>query len=179
MSSDYHLSTDAIEARLAELPPVSKDDGAIVLVVARPDVGERETPSRCALTPEHGVANDRWAKKENPVLAAQVAVMRADVARVIANGQPLSLFGDNLLVELDLAPENLPLGTRLRVGTALCEVTEKPHNGCVKFASRFGQDARDVLAKDAWRTWRLRGLYVKVIEAGEVSPGDRMRVVSR
>ena len=52
--------------------------------------------------------------------------MRADVARLIADGQDLSLFGDNLLVELDLSVENLPAGTRLRIGTALCEVTPLP-----------------------------------------------------
>jgi MOSC domain-containing protein YiiM len=109
----------------------------------------------------------------------QITVMRADVARLIANGQPLSLPGDNLLVELDLSPANLPVGTRLQVGTALCEVTPKPHTGCGKFAARFGQDAREVTAAAEFEDWRLRGLYFRVLEAGEVGPGDRIRVLSR
>ena len=34
-------------------------------------------------------------------------------------------------------PENLPTGARLAVGSALCEVTDKPHTGCNKFVERF------------------------------------------
>ena len=67
--------------------------------------------------------------------------MRHDVAALIANGQPLTLFGDNLFVDLDISTANLPSGTRLRVGEALVEVTPKPHNGCSKFEGRFGADA--------------------------------------
>ena len=110
---------------------------------------------------------------------AQITVMRADVARLFAGDQPLSLFGDNLLVELDLSPANLPVGTRLRIGSALCEVTPKPHTGCGKFSARFGEDARAVTAAPAFADWRLRGLYIRVLEPGEVSPGDPIQVLAR
>lgn len=179
MSSAVHASAEVLAERLAKLPPPPLDEGPVVLVVVRPDVGERVTPARCRLTPEGGVEDDRWAKRENPVLGAQVSVMRADVARVLADGRPLELFGDNLLVEIDLSPDNLPAGARLSVGTALCEVTDKPHTGCAKFAERFGQAARDLLGAEAFRTLRLRGIYVAVIEAGEVGPGDGVRVLAR
>jgi MOSC domain-containing protein YiiM len=179
MTTPTHLSEDEIARALAALPPPPRDEGEVALVVARPEAGERLTPARCRLTPEGGVEGDRWVKRENPVQSAQVSVMRADVARLFANGQALSLFGDNLIVNLDLSPENLPLGARLRVGTALCEVTEKPHTGCVKFAARFGQAARDTTGAPEHRALRLRGLYVRVIEAGEVGPGDRVRVLTR
>ena len=179
MSSALHLPSDVLIARLRALPPPSADEGAVVLVVARPEPGERTTPARCRLTPEGGVDGDRWHKRENPSVRSQVTMMRADVARVVANGQPLSLFGDNLLVEIDLSPRNLPAGTRLRVGEALCEVTDKPHTGCDKFAARFGADARALTTAEAFLDWRLRGLHVRVIEAGDVAPGDRVRVVWR
>lgn len=148
-----------------------------MLVVVRPEPGERLTPSRCRLSPEGGVEGDRWLQRDPPLPEAQVAVMRADVARVIANGQPLSLFGDNLLIELDLSPESLPPGTRVRVGTALCEVTPKPHTGCKKFGARFGQDSRDVVGAEEMQDMRLRGIYFRVIEEGEVGPGDRVVVL--
>ena len=141
-AATLHLPAAVLRERLHDLPPAPRDSGEVVLAVARPSVEERQTPARCALTPEAGVENDRWGKKQRSNPEMQITVMRADVARVIANGQPLSLFGDNLLVELDLSPENLPTGTRLRVGTALCEVTPYPHTGCGKFAARFGQDDR-------------------------------------
>jgi MOSC domain-containing protein YiiM len=179
VADPIHLPYAVLAERLQSLPEPPRDEGSVVLVVSRPDVDARVTPSRCRITPEGGVAGDRWANKEPRLLAAQVTVMRADVARVLANGQPLSLSGDNLLMDLDLSQANLPERTRLRVGTALCEVTPKPHTGCSKFAARFGQDARGVTSAEAFRGWRLRGLYVQVLEAGDVGPGDRIVVVER
>ena len=174
-----HLPYAVLEKGLRELPPPPLDEGAVVLVVARPAVDERLTPSRCPLTPDGGVEGDRWALRPNPSPDAQITVMRADVARLIGNGQPLALFGDNLQVELDLSQANLPTGTRLQVGTAVCEVTPQPHTGCGKFAARFGQEARAITGAPKFLDWRLRGLYIRVIEAGEVGPGDRIRVLSR
>lgn len=174
-----HLPIETIEKKLAGLPPAPRDEGIVRMVVARPDVGERIVPKECMLTPEGGVDGDRWVRRDPPIPDAQISVMRADVAEVLANGQPLELFGDNLLVELDLSPENLPLGAQVRIGTALCVVTPKPHTGCAKFEARFGKAARDSTSMEAFRDWRIRGLYVKVIEEGVVKPGDRVRVIAR
>jgi len=168
-----------LERGLRELPPPPTEAGTVALVVARPAVDQRLTPDSGVLTPEGGVEGDRWAKKPRPNPKSQVTVMRADVARLFADGQPLSLFGDNLLVELDLSEANLPAGTRLQVGTALCEVTPEPHTGCGKFAARFGQDARDLTFAEEFRSHRLRGIHLRVVEAGEVRPGDAVRVLSR
>jgi MOSC domain-containing protein YiiM len=175
----FHLPREVLEERLRALPAPPRDAGTVALVVARPAVNARLTPERTRLTPEEGVEDDRWGEKLRSNPGNQVTVMRADVARLFANGQPLSLFGDNLLVELDLSLENLPAGTRLRIGSALCEVTPLPHTGCGKFAARFGQDARDVTFLPEWVDHRLRGIHVRVLEAGEVSPGDPVEVLSR
>jgi MOSC domain-containing protein YiiM len=169
----------ALAERIAGLPPGPTNEGRVVLVVVRPAVDQRTTPPRARLTPEGGVEGDRWALRDKRVFDTQVTVMRADVAGVIANGQPIELAGDNLFVDLDLSYANLPPGTRLRVGTALCEVTPKPHNGCDKFAARFGDDARAVTGAEEFRSWRLRGLHLRVIEAGDVGPGDKIHVLVR
>ncbi len=79
----------------------------------------------------------------------QIAVMQPDVAALIANGQPLTLFGDALFLELDLSTANLPAGSRLRVGAALLEVTPAPHNGCRKFQARFGAEALRFVSQPA------------------------------
>jgi MOSC domain-containing protein YiiM len=174
-----HLSYETLEAGLAALPPPPTDEGTVVLVVSRPDVGERWTPQRLRLTPEGGVERDRWAARESRNPDMQITVMRADVARLVADGQPLSTPGDNLMVELDLSTENLPTGTRLRVGTAICEVTPYPHTGCGKFEARFGQDARSFANSEAHAHEHLRGIYFRVLEAGEVGPGDAIQVLAR
>lgn len=176
--SSRHLPLAELERRLAELAPPA-DEGTLALVVARGDDGSRQTPERAVLTPEGGVPGDAWVRDCPEKLDAQIAIMRFDVARLIANGQPLSLFGDNLLVDLELALANLPPGSRLGVGQALLEVTPEPHEGCLKFRQRFGKDALRFTALPHLREARLRGLYARVVEAGEVALGDPITVLSR
>jgi len=105
--------------------------------------------------------------------------MRRDVAELIANGQPLTLFGDNLFVGLDLSTANLPAGTRLRVGDALVEMTRKPHDGCHKFKARFGEDALRFVQASLTRDQNLRGIYWRVLETGEAGVGDPIELVLR
>jgi MOSC domain-containing protein YiiM len=105
--------------------------------------------------------------------------MQADVARLIANGQPLELFGDQLFLELDLSVENLPPGSRLRLGSATVEVTPMPHNGCRKFQARFGRDAVELVSDPQLRHRNLRGIYLRVVVPGEVAVGDSVAVISR
>ena len=64
-------------------------------------------------------------------------------------------------------------------GAARLEVTPEPHTGCLKFRQRFGKDALRLTADRRLRELRLRGIYVKVVEAGEVALGDPLQVLSR
>src|SRR5262249_59940802 len=108
-----------------------------------------------------------------------IAVMQSDVAELIANGQPLALFGDNLFLRLDLSSVNLPPGSRLRIGEALLEVTPMPHNGCHKFQARFGPDALRFVVKAELRHRNLRGVYLRTVRGGEVGSGAPVRVTHR
>ena len=105
--------------------------------------------------------------------------MEAGVAELIANGQPVSLFGDNLFLELDISTENLPPGSRVRAGTAVLEVTPKPHNGCRKFRGRFGEGALLFVSEPGLRHRNLRGIYMRVVEEGEIGAGDSVEVLAR
>ena len=93
------------------------------------------------MSPDAGIPGDAWDRGQVKNPEAQLTVMQADVARLIANDQPLTLFGDNLFLNLDLSVQNLPVGSRVQVGGAILEVTPMPHNGCRKFQARFGQAA--------------------------------------
>jgi MOSC domain-containing protein YiiM len=163
--------------RALSVPPA--DGGSLSLIVRRRPDGARETPAQVRLTVEAGVPGDRWSRRLPRLPEAQITVMRRDVAELIANGQQITLFGDNLFVDLDLSADNLPPGTRLQVGEAIVEVTPKPHNGCVKFRGRFGGDALEFVSAKATRAENLRGIYWQVIEAGEVRVGDGIRVLRR
>jgi MOSC domain-containing protein YiiM len=178
MDASRHLPLETLAAGLRTLTP-PKDTGTVALIVARPKTDERNVLSAGELTQEDGLVGDKWGAKGRPHPDSQITLMRVDVARLIANGQPIELAGDQLFVELDLSMENLPSGTRLRIGDALCEVTPVPHTGCGKFAARFGADARAVTNHPEFLDQRLRGIYVKVIEPGTVRTGDEIHVLSR
>jgi MOSC domain-containing protein YiiM len=147
-------------------------------VVCRQADEQRTTPGQVRLCPEQGVIGDRWIHgSADPQM--QVALMRVDVAHLIAGGQHPAMFGDNILVDLDLSVDQIPPGTRLRVGSAVCLVSEEPHNPCSQFASRFGMAAFRLVADKRWRAERLRGVYLQVVERGVVAPGDGIEVLKR
>jgi MOSC domain-containing protein YiiM len=100
-------------------------------------------------------------------------MMNSRFLRVIAGGEErMPLSGDNLLVDLDLSDENLPSGTRLKIGTAVFEVTDIPHTGCAKFQRRYGVDALEVVNSETYKARRLRGLFTRAIQPGKIRVGD-------
>lgn len=173
-----HLDRAALEAGVASLR-APLDDGAVALLVARGAAGERHLPEQALLTVEGGMPGDRWAEQTKYGPDYQLATTRADFARLIANGQPLELHGDNLFLDLDLSSDNLPTGSRLRAGEALLQVTPIPHNGCKKWVQRFGLVPMQLNLHPDYRELHLRGIYLRVVEEGRVRVGDRVRVVSR
>lgn len=174
-----HLSRAALETAIAALPAAPKDAGTLEFLVARGPNGERRLPPAVVLTPEAGMPGDRWAAEQRYGPEFQLATTRADFARLIANGQPLELHGDNLYLTLDLSSENLPAGSLLSLGQALLQVTPQAHNGCKKWVQRFGLDAMQLNLAPTHRHLHLRGIYLQVIEAGLVSVGDSVDVVAR
>lgn len=175
----HHLPTSTLLARLGALPAAPRDRGTVKLLLARKEKGIRHMPERVRLDPEGGMPGDAWGRslRRNP--DAQLAIMRADVAAVLANGQSLGLFGDNLLVDLDLSDAHLPIGSRVQVGEAVCVVSPKAHNGCSRFKARFGADALAVLRHPQVVDWHMRGIYLTVVTAGDAWLGAPIEVLSR
>ncbi len=174
-----HRPLAELEAAFRALPPAQKNTGRLALIVRRRADGVRETPDRVDLSPEGGLPGDRWGRRAAGKPSSQLTVVRRDVVELIANGQPLTVSGDNLVVDLDLSATNLPVGTRLRIGKAVVEVSAKPHNGCSKFAARFGADALAFAGDPRTRDQNLRGIYWTVVEAGEARVGDPIVVLTR
>ncbi|MFM8470318.1 MAG: MOSC domain-containing protein [Limisphaerales bacterium] len=178
-SAERHLSAEQLAAGFHALPPAPKDTGRLTHIVRRPTKDAREVLSHARLSPEAGLPGDNWSQKPVPDPAAQLTVMQSGVAELIADGQSLALFGDNLFVDLDLSVANLPVGSRLRVGGAVVEVTPMPHDGCSKFNARFGSDALRFVNTKPTRHLNLRGIYWRVIEAGDIEVGSPVVVLSR
>ena len=174
-----HRALGDLNTGLEALPTPPRDRGRLALIVRRLADGRRETPKSARLTLEEGVPGDGWNRRPPRDPGAQMTVIRMDIAELIASGQPVTHFGDNLFVDLDIAATSLPPGSRVRVGEALVEVTPLPHDGCRKFKGRFGQDALVFVSAPATRPENRRGIHWRVIEPGEVEVGSTIEVLSR
>lgn len=172
-----HLTRSELDAGLRALAAAPKDAGVLRFIVRRSSPGVHEPLDAVMLSVEEGVPGDGWSRRSPRDPDSQLAVMRHDIARLIADGRELTEFGDNLFVELDLSAANLPPGARLRVGDATVEVTPKARTGCGKFSRLFGPEAARFVNDSARRGERLRGVYWKVVVSGLAKAGARIEVL--
>jgi len=175
----FHLSLGDLEQGLAALPSSPQDSGTVRLMVRRIEGGVREVVESAVLSADLGMPGDSWGRGADRTLEAQLTAMEFRVAEMIANEQPLTLFGDQILLDLDLGQSNLPAGSRLRLGSAVMEVTPMPHNGCRKYRARFGGDALRFISRGDMRPRNLRGIYLRVVTGGLVKVGDPAEVLLR
>lgn len=178
---DY-VAADALDAGLPLIVAAPRDEGTVMLIALRPDVGEREIVTEATLDPGEGVIGDMWSRRPSkstpdgsPHPEMQVTLMNSRVAALLAGETDRwALAGDQIYVDLDLSEGNLPAGTRLGVGSAVLEVTGHPHTGCQKFSQRFGVEALRFVNSPSGREMRLRGMNTRVVTAGVVRVGDRV-----
>jgi hypothetical protein len=169
-----------LDAGLGDVEAAPSVSGPLKSIVARPEIGEREVVDSGRFEPGAGMAGDNWrvkpaSKTGAPDPEAEVTLMNARVAALVADSDDPADWapaGDQLYADFDISVGNLPAGTRLRVGTAVLEVTEEPHLGCGKFISRFGVDAMKFVNSPRGRELRLRGVNLKIVEGGEAAVGE-------
>src|SRR5215471_10872330 len=143
------MSDHEFEAGLEHIRRSPMDNGVVKLIVRRPDVGTRETLQEGTLDLVEGLVGDSWKVRGStrtpdgsPNPNSQVTIMNARVIQLLAQDEDRwQLAGDQLYIDLDLSTTNLPPSSRLAVGSAVIQITDSPHTGCAKFASRFGKQA--------------------------------------
>ncbi len=170
---DGHRSTEEIEAAMRELGEPPRDRGTLKLIVCRPRVDERQVLQQAELDCADGLVGDRWGSRGGANPDAQLTIMNSRLIQALEpdpSGWPMA--GDQLFLDLDLSEENLPTGQRLAIGTAVVEITAKPHTGCGKFAERYGPDAVRLVNSPEGLRRRLRGLNARVVQSGTISVGD-------
>jgi MOSC domain-containing protein YiiM len=181
-----HATKSELEEALTWLRESPRDEGQVELIVRRPAVEKREVLEEAQLDPVEGLVGDNWLERGSKSTEdgsahpdAQLTLTNARMVSLIARTPDRwPLAGDQLYVDFDLSEDNLPPGTRLQVGSATIEITDKPHTGCGKFVKRFGVDALKFANSPLGREMHLRGIYARVIEGGMVRRGDAIRRLS-
>lgn len=185
MSTAKQLSTAELEQGLDHILQSPKDEGALELIVKRPEVDQRESVPTARLDVEQGLVGDNWLARGDWQIAGgaadpemQLNIMNARVAALVADDPDRrQLAGDQLYLDMDLSYENLPPGTQLAIGDAVVEVTEPPHTGCKKFAKRFGKDAIVFVNAGLGKQLNFRGICAKVVQSGDIKIGDRAQKI--
>jgi hypothetical protein len=180
-----HRSMDEILEGLHLVRRSPRGVGTLALAVRRPAVDAREVLSRAELDPEAGLIGDSWSQRpssrttdRSPHPDMQLNVINSRFIELIAgpDRDAWALAGDQLYVDLDLSVDAMPAGSRLAIGNrAVIEVTDQPHNGCAKFAARFGRDAHKIVWTEDGQRLRLRGLNARVLVGATIRTGDIIR----
>jgi MOSC domain-containing protein YiiM len=176
-----HGTTQDFAAGIAAVRLAPTDVGIVELIVARPGMKQRAVLDEAELTIDDGLVGDGWRHRKSrtadgaPDVDRQLTIMSTRAIALFASTRDdWALAGDQLFVDLDLSHRNLPTGTRLSLGTAVIEVTDAPHNGCAKFADRFGIDAARFVNTPDGKELRLRGINARVVQPGRVTAGCKI-----
>ena len=148
---------------------MEKLTGIIRAVCLSEKKGEQKHPvDSVRLLPRHGIVGDAHAGDWH----RQVSLL--GVESVVRLQEKLSLpllpgaFAENILCE-GLCLYQLPVGTRLRIGSALCEVTQigkECHADCA-----IRRQAGDCVMP-------REGIFAIVLKEGEARPGDLVEIVT-
>jgi len=180
-----HLTTEELEAGMKDIYLSPKDNGAIEMIVRRPEDEKREVLSEAKLDLTEGLVGDNWKARGSKSTSdgsahpeMQINIMNSRMIALLAQEKERwQLAGDQLFIDMDLSAENVPAGTRLALGSAILEITAKPHSGCKKFAARFGQDAIIFVNSPLGKELHLRGVNTKVIQSGTIRVGDIVKKI--
>ena len=180
-----HRTADELTAGLDAIRRSPRGTGRVELVVRRPVVDEREVLAEGELDPTVGLVGDTWNQRSSsrtddggPHPDMQLNIMNAAVANLVAGDrEQWPLAGDQFYVDLDISEDALPAWTKLRIGTAVIEITDQPHLGCAKFTQRFGLEAHRFVNSPEGKAVRARGVNARVVEPGVVRPGDEIAVL--
>jgi hypothetical protein len=179
------VSIKVLEAGLDLVRRSPADLGHVALIVRRPAPGKREVVSEASLDQMEGLLGDTWLVRGSRHTAdgaadrdAQLTLMNVRAARLIAGDvDRMVLAGDQIFVDFDISAGNIPPGTRLRIGSAIVEVSPKPHTGCRKFTERFGVDAIRLVSSPAGQELNVRGIKARIVIGGAVAVGSEIRPV--
>ncbi|MDD3346581.1 MOSC domain-containing protein [Oscillibacter sp.] len=143
--------------------------GKVVAVCTSPARGtEKENVGFGRFTPEWGLVGDAhggdWHRQVSLLSADKIAAFNEKGAKV-----HFGAFGENLVVEgVDFRA--LPVGTRLRCGTVVLELTQLGKD-CHSHCAIYQRMGECIMPR--------QGVFARVLEGGDIAVGDELSIESR
>ena len=143
--------------------------GKIVSVHISENKGEPKHPIPVGtLHREYGMVGDAHAGTSGHRQVSLLAVESVDKLRAHLPDIAPGAFAENLLTE-GIVLYDLPIGTRLQIGGALCEVTQIG-KACHDQGCAIRRQVGDCVMP-------REGIFVRVLEDGQVQVGDEITVL--
>jgi len=181
-----HLTAQQLNDGLEYIEGSPSDSTQIDMIVCRPAIGERKVIQQGYLDKEKGLIGDNWYTRgssktfdKSSHKEMQLNIMNSRcIGHIAQKKDRWQLAGDQLFIDLNLNDTNLPAGTQLSLGgEAIVEITAIPHNGCKKFAERYGVDAVKFVNSPIGKKLHLRGVNAKVVKSGIIKVGDTVKKI--
>lgn len=177
-------TAETLAEALPHVLAAPKDDAPIQTLCFRKGFGKRDFRDSLTLTVAEGIPGERWLKHPwmkladgSPDPRIQLSILGARVVEAVVTEPDMLHPGDTIIADMDFSEENLPVGTRLQIGTAVVEVSDLWNDACVKWKKRYGKPAFDWVRAPGHPELRLRGVLCRIIEDGEVTLTDRIRKI--
>jgi hypothetical protein len=174
------VTIEQLDRLCCSLPPHPTAVARVNSLCMRPGPDLREERTSLEFCPERGAIGDRWEHRTwlylpngKPDPRVQVAICNSRVLALIQAATGIRHHpGDTVFTDLDLSSQNLPAGTRLRVGLAVLEISDVENDACAKFAAHYGAPVLEWIRLPQNRPLRLRGLFARIVSGGLVHVGD-------
>lgn len=178
-----HATRGELDKALPDVLAAPADNATVDLLCRRPDRNQRDFPETLTLTVAGGIVGDYEMDKPwltlpdgSPDPRIQVSILPKRVLDLVWRDRENVAFpGDTIIADMNVTLDNLPVGTRLQVGSAVIEVTDLWNEGCAKWKVRMGRPAYDWTSAPEHEALRLRGIYCKIVGDGEVTLGDTIK----
>jgi len=175
------MTEKELDALYRALPPRPLDAARVDSLNVRPGpVGQREERDQIELDTARGAIGDRWERKTwlylpdgRPDPRVQLALCNTSLLALMQRATGTQHHpGDTIFTNLALSATKLPAGSRLRVGTAIIEISDVENDACAKFAAHYGDVIFNWIRRPDNRSLRLRGAFARVVTAGIIRLGD-------
>lgn len=170
------------EMALPHILDAPQNDTAIQSLCFRTGYSQRSFPERIKISAERGIEGERWLRDPwlkcadgRPDPRIQISILALRVMDLCWRDRVNTVHpGDTMIADLDLTEANMPVGTKLQIGSAVIEVSDKFNTACAKWKTRYGGDSFAWINHRPNRPLRLRGVLCRVVVDGEIRATDRI-----